>query len=153
MANLSPLPVADSLIAATLNERNAMATVIDISRGYNNPFLSIVSGLNGWSSKRIDSIKYEFTTVGNLSVAAQISANSLVGTNLVITLQDSTYRNFRNGDLVMDSERIFGKVITSSPGSVTIEPSGTVFVAATHFTAGMTIKSVGNASIKESSHG
>lgn len=153
MANLSPLPLANSLIAATLNERNPMDLVTDISRGYNTPFLSIVSALNGWSSKRIDSIKYEFTTVGNLSVASSISANALVGTNLVITLADATYRNFRVGDLVMDSEQVFGKVVSSSAGSVTVEPAGTTLVAATHFTAGMVIKTVGNASVKESSRG
>lgn len=153
MANLSPLPLANSLIAATLNERNPMDLVTDISRGYNTPFLSIVSALNGWSSTRIDSIKYEFTTVGNLSVAAQIASNSLVGSNLVLTLQDTTYKNFRVGDLLMDSEMIFGKVISASAGSVTIEPSGTTFVAATHFTAGMTAKCVGDASIKSSSRG
>lgn len=153
MANLSPLPLSSNLIAATLNERNPMDVVTDISRGYNTPFLSIVSALNGWSSRRIDSIKYEFTTVGNLAVAARIQSNSLVGLNLVVTLQDTTYRNFRVGDLVMDSEMVFGKVISSSAGSVTIEPAGTTFVAATHFVAGATIKCVGNASIKDSSRG
>ena len=151
MANLSPLPLANSLISATLNERNPMDLVTDISRGYNTPFLSIVSALNGWSSTRIDSIKYEFTTVGNLSIAALIASNSLVGTNLVLTLQDTTYKNFRVGDLLMDSEMIFGKVISVSAGSVTIEPSGTTLVAATHFTAGMTAKCVGDASVKSSS--
>jgi len=153
MANLSPLPLANSLISATLNERNPMDLVTDISRGYNTPFLSIVSALNGWSSHRIDSIKYEFTTVGNLSVAALIASNSLVGSNLVLTLQDTTYKNFRVGDLLMDSEMIFGKVISASAGSVTIEPSGVALVAGTHFTAGMTAKCVGNASIKSSSRG
>jgi len=153
MANLSPLSLANNLISATLNERNAMSMVLDISRGYNNPFLSIVSALNGWSSHRIDSMKYEYTTVGNLSIAATISVNSLVGTNLVLTLSDSAYRNFRVGDLLMDSEMIKGKVISASAGSVTIEPAGTTFVAATHFTAGMTAKRVGNVSIKDSSHG
>ena len=153
MSNLSPLSFSNNLIAATLNERNAMSMVLDISRGYNTPFASIVSAINGFSSHRIDSMKYEYTTVGNLAVAATIQSNSLVGTNLVITLQDTTYKNFRVGDLVMDSEMIKGKVISVSAGSVTIEPSGTTFVAGTHFIAGATIKSLGNISIKDSSHG
>lgn len=153
MGNISPLPLANSLISATLNDRNPMDLVTDISRGYNTPFLSIVSALNGWSSKRIDTLKYEFTTLGNLSVAATIQVNALVGLNLVLTLQDPTYKNFRVGDLVMDSEMIKGKVISVSAGSLTIEAAGTVLVAATHFTAGMTCKVIGDASIKSSSKG
>lgn len=153
MANLGIGPLSNNLISATLNERNPMSMVLDISRGYNNPFLSIVSALNGWSSTRIDSMKYEYSTVGNLSIAATIASNALVGLNLVITLQDSTYNNFRIDDLVMDSEMIKGKVISKSAGSVTIEPAGTAFSAGTHFIAGATIKCLGNASIKDSSHG
>lgn len=153
MANISPLPLANNLIAATLNARNPMDMVTDISRGFNHPFLSMVTAVNSWSSKKIDSIKYEFTTVGNLSIATTIASNSLVGSNLVITFSDPTYNNFRVGDLVMDSERIFGKVITKAAGTITVEPVDTTLVAATHFTAGMTAKCVGDASIKSSSRG
>lgn len=153
MGNLSPLSLSNSLFAAGLNEPNPYPDVANISGGYNTPFLSIVHMMNNWNSKRIDDVQYTFATVDNLAVAAKIASNAQVGANLQVNFVDTTYDNFRIGDLVMDSERIKAKVVSHVPGQITIEPSGTALVAATHFIAGATAKQLSDASVKRASHG
>jgi hypothetical protein len=153
MANLSPLSLSNSLFSAGLNEPNPYPHVANISGGYNTPFLSIVHILNNWSSKRIDDIQYTFATVDNLAIASKIASNAQVGANLQVNFIDASYDNFRVGDIVMDSERIKGKVIAHQAGQITIEPVNTALVAANHFVANATAKQVSDASVKRASHG
>lgn len=153
MSNNTKLPLLNSLIANTLNARNPFEHVVDISGGYNTPFLSIAYALNNFQSKQVNSVQYEFAKQGNLAVVAQISGNSLVGTNLVVTLVDPNFNDYRKGDKVMDSNNVKARVLSSSPGTVTLEPYGTILVAATHFTAAMFCKVIGDASPNRSSRG
>lgn len=153
MPNQTKLPLINSLLANTLNQRNSFEDVVDISMGFNTPFLSLVHIMNPSGSKQANSLKYEFSKRDNLGVSTQIASNALVGSNLVLTFSDPTYNQFRTNDKVMDSEQVKGIVVSSSSGTATIAPFGTVFVAATHFAAGMYCKVLTDASPNRESHG
>ena len=153
MITQTKLPLFNSLLTNTLNERNSFQDVVDISMGYNTPFLSLVNIMNMGSSKQIGSAIYEFAKRDNLAVSTAIAANAQVGANLLLTLADPSYNQFRVGDKVMDTEWIKAYVVSSTPGFVTISPFGTALVAATHFTAGMYVKAIGDASPNRDSRG
>ena len=154
MAQISSLPLSLSVLTKALNARNPFEAVLDTAQNYNSPFLTIVHALNNWNSEQIDTEKYERGKLGNLAIATTIGAAAQSGSNLVLTLSDATFNQFRVGDKVMDSNRYFGWVTTASAGSVTIQPfiSGAL-TAGTQFAAGMTIKCVANASAKRASGG
>jgi hypothetical protein len=145
MAQLSTLPLSQSLVSKTLNARNPFSKVYDISGGYNT-FTYFTDMLNPGGSKQVDTVKYEKAKRGNLSVISQIATNSLVGANLVLTFTDPTYNNFRIYDEVMDTERVHGRVVVAGPGTVTLEPIGTAFNAAIHFVANAYCKQIVDAS-------
>jgi hypothetical protein len=147
------LPLFNSLLSNTLNERNSFRDVVDISMGYNTPFLSLVNVMNMGNSKQIGSAIYEFAKRDNLAVSTQISAAAQSGLNLVLTLSDPAFNQFRKGDKVMDTEWVKAVVLTSGPGNVTIEPFGTPLVAGTQFAAGQYIKVIGDASPNRDSRG
>lgn len=153
MIQQSKLALFNNLLTNTLNARNSFADVVDISQGFNTPFLSLVNIMNLGQSKPIGSAIYEFSKRDNLAVSTQIAGNALVGNNLVLTFSDPTYNLFRVGDKVMDTEWVLGRVFSSSAGTATIEPLDTVFVAATHFKAGMYCKVIGDASANRDSRG
>lgn len=141
MGNTSNLPLVNNLVAKALNERNAMDRVANISGFYDTPFLWLLNAINKTGSKQVNTLKYEKNTMDNLSLSTPISANALVGSNLVLTLTDSTFDNFRIGWILTDDNRVQGRVIAHSAGSVTITPQGTAFVAATMFTSAMSVRS------------
>jgi hypothetical protein len=138
------LPLANSLVAKALNERNAMDRVANISGFYDTPFLWILNAINKGGSKQVNTVKYEKNVMDNLSLATPIAGNALVGNNLVLTLADANYDNFRTGWVLTDDNRVQGRVVSHAPGTVTISPQGTAFVAATHFTNAMSARSAFN---------
>lgn len=146
MSNTSPLPLVNNLVAKALNERNAMDRVANISGFYETPFLWILNAINKTGSKQVNTLKYEKNVMDNLSLATPIASNALVGSNLVLTLSDASYNNFRIGWILTDDNRVQGRVVAHSAGSVTITPQGTAFVAATHFTSTMSARSAFNLS-------
>lgn len=153
MGFTSPLPLANNLVAKSLNARNAMNRVANISGFYETPFLWILNAINRNGSKQVNTVKYEKNVMDNLSLATPIASNALVGSNLVLTLTDATYDNFRTGWILTDDNRVQGRVVAHSPGSVTITPQGTAFVAATHFTSTMSARSAFNLSAISNNRG
>lgn len=145
MANLTPTPLDTSLFNATLNARNSMKMVLDLSNGYNS-LTQLVDMINVNGSKEVSTYqgKYEKPRRGRLQVVSQISANAQTGANLTLTLSNPNYNNFRVGDYVMDSNQIKAQVYqTPAPGTIVIAPVGTALVAASHFTAAMYVKALG----------
>lgn len=153
MANTSPLSLANNLVAKSLNERNAMDRVANISGFYETPFLWILNATNKKGSKQVNTVKYEKNVMDNLSLATPISANALVGSNLVLTFTDAAYNNFRTGWVLTDDNRVQGRVVSHAAGTVTISPQGTAFVAATHFTGTMMARSAFNLSTTVNNRG
>jgi len=150
--NNTKLPLLNSLIANTLNARNPFEHVVDISGGYNTPFLSIAYALNNFQSKQVNTVQYEFAKQGNLAVVAQVAANAASGLNRVLTLSDPSFNQYRKGDKVMDSNGVKARVLSSSNGTVTIEPYGVV-LSGTTFAAGSYCKVIANASPNRGSRG
>jgi hypothetical protein len=151
MAEINSLSFSTNIIANALNERNPFEAVYDISGKYNT-FSRIVDFLNVSGPVKVESDKYEKAVLGNLNVAAEISAGAGTGVSKVVTLADASYDAFRVGDIVMDNNRVQGRVSASSAGSVTIDAwSVTAFVAA-DFGSG-TIRRIGDASAIDSSTG
>lgn len=157
MATNTILPISQSLYSKVLNERNPMETVFDVSGGFNTltQILELINKTAG-GSKRIDTYeaKYEFNTIGNKNVVTQIQSNAASGSNLVLTFNDPNFDQFRLNDEVMDSEQVKGYVIATAPGTITIAPGPTTtFSTATHFTANMYAKVIGDASANRFSGG
>lgn len=146
MGNTTNLSMANSLVSKALNERNAMNRVANISGFYATPFLWILNAINKTGSKQVNTVKYEKNVMDNLSLATTIAGNALVGNNLVLTLTDANYDLFRIGWILVDDNRVQGRVVSHAPGTVTITPQSTAFVAATHFTAAMSARSAFNLS-------
>jgi hypothetical protein len=153
MGYTSPLPLANNLVAKALNERNAMDRVANISGFYETPFLWILNAINKSGSKQVNTVKYEKNVMDNLTLATPIAGNALVGQNLVLTLTDANYDNFRTGWVLTDDNRVQGRVVSHAPGTVTISPQGTAFVAATHFTNAMQAHSAFNLSTISNNRG
>lgn len=135
MPNLSTLALSDNIIQKTLQHRNLGSWVYDTS-GKFNALSKIIDILNAGQSKRFDEVKFERTTMGNLNISTAIQSNTLVGTYLEVNMVDGSYDLFRVGDVVMDSNKIQGRVKSKVPGQVVLEPIGTPFVSATHFING-----------------
>lgn len=137
---LSIMPLENSLVSKTLNARNPFDRVFNISGGYNT-FTQLTNMMNNGGSKMINTEIYEKAVIGELNVITQIASNAVSGSNLVITFSDPAYANFRIDDVVMDSNRVKGHVISTTPGTVTIMPDiGNTFNSATMFIANMFIK-------------
>lgn len=146
MTQLTNVALSNNLIAKTLNDRNPFEAVYDISGGFNT-LTQITSMINGGKSKEVSTEKYEKSKRGNLNIAANISANSLSGSDLVVDLVDASFNLFRVGDVVMDTERIQGRVKSKTAGQITLEPvTVTSFDTALHFTAGQRVKRIFDAS-------
>ena len=154
MAQISKLPLHNSLLSKSLNQRNPFEMVADTYQYYNTPFLTIVYAMNGWSSKQINVEKYEKAKLGNLAIATEIFDNKPAGANLDVFFTDASFDQLRIGDKVMDSNRFIAYVVATSPGIVTIQPfTSGALVAATHFTKNMTIKLISDASPNRASVG
>lgn len=149
MGQVSPLNVEDNLYSRALNDRNDFSRVFDLSGGYSK-LLTIVNIINSGQSKSLDVDKYEKSFMTNGYVINQIASASTVGANIVVVLQDPTYANFRDTDLVMcESLTVQGWVESSTPGIVIVSPApgGTTLAElAAEFVAGKYIKSYGDAS-------
>jgi hypothetical protein len=154
MAQNSPLSVADNLTVRSLSDRNDFKNVYDLSGGYNK-FGMIVNILNlpFGGGKQFDTDKYEKSVMGRGHVIAQIASNSTVGTTLVLTLQPQgtplqPVDTFRVGDVVVAADHgISGKVISTVPGSITLEPTeSTITAMASAFAGSAYVKVLGDSS-------
>jgi len=151
MSAISTLPFSNNIIANALNERNPFEAVYDISGGYNT-YTRVVDFLNKGGSVKVTSDKYEKAVLGNLNVAAEVSAGTGTGTSKVVTLADASYDAFRVGDVVMDLNRTQGMVIASAAGSVTVEVLDSAAFVAADFGSG-TIRRISDASPNNGSTG
>jgi hypothetical protein len=152
----SPLNVADNLTVRQLSDRNDFRNVYDLSGGYNK-FGLIVNILNMpfGGSKQFDTDRYEKSVMGRNHVIAQIATAATVGNTRVITLQPqgnppAPVDTFRVGDVVVAADHnVSGKVIATTPGSITLEPTeSTIADVAAAFpnTAGVYVKVLGDSS-------
>lgn len=121
--------------AKLLNDRNAFLHLYDLTNGYGK-FTQIVNMLNKNSQPRqintADS-KIEKLTIGTLEVIAEILTRTVSGNNLILTFTDANYDFFRNENVVHDSFRNQGFVLSHAPGTITIAP----FSTTTAFTSSM----------------
>lgn len=154
MAQNSPLNVADNLTVRALSDRNDFRNVYDLSGGYNK-FGMIVNILNMpfGGGKQFDTDKYEKSVMGRGHVIAQIATSTQVGNTLVLALQPqgtppAPVDTFRVGDVVVAADHsVSGKVIATTPGSVTIEPTESSIAAmSTAFAASAYVKVLGDSS-------
>ena len=155
MAQNSPLNVADNLTVRSLSDRNDFRNVYDLSGGYNK-FGMIVNILNMpfGGGKQFDTDKYEKSVMGRGHVIAQVASGSIVGNTLVLTLQPqgtppAPVDTFRVGDVVVAADHsVSGKVIATTPGSITLEATESTLAAMnTAFsTAGTYVKVLGDSS-------
>jgi hypothetical protein len=154
MAQNSPLSVADNLTVRSLSDRNDFKNVYDLSGGYNK-FGMIVNILNMpfGGGKQFDTDKYEKSVMGRGHVIAQIASNSTVGATLVLTLQPqgtppAPVDTFRVGDVVVAADHgISGKVISTVPGSITLESTeSTITAMASAFAGSAYVKVLGDSS-------
>lgn len=156
MSDLSNLPISQNLIAGLLNERNSFAKVYDLSGRY-NVVDRIIQNMNPSGPKKVETDVYEFSKIGNLNVATQISAVTVpaqTGTGLTITFADLGYGNFRVGDIVQDINGVQGRVESKGSGTIVVTPWAIgALTAGTHFVAGTTIRRIGDASATNSSKG
>lgn len=138
---------AQSVYALNLNKPNSYKYVYNVTGNY-NVWTTIVAA---WNEKPTlaaeDGIyltgnnQYTFTTKDTDWVVENITGNSLVGTNLVITYS-GTNDFFRLKQTVTDDSYggVRGQVISHGPGTVTLAPVNIAFVAATMFTNGMQVR-------------
>lgn len=155
MAQNSPLNVADNLTVRALSDRNDFRNVYDLSGGYNK-FGMIVNILNMpfGGGKQFDTDKYEKAVMGRGHVIAQVASGAIVGNTLVLTLQPqgtppTPVDSFRVGDVVVAADHsVSGKVISTAPGSITLEATESTLAAMnTAFsTAGTYVKVLGDSS-------
>jgi hypothetical protein len=155
MAQNSPLNVADNLTVRSLSDRNDFRNVYDLSGGYNK-FGMIVNILNMpfGGGKQFETDKYEKSVMGRGHVIAQVASGSQVGNTLVLTLQPqgtppAPVDTFRVGDVVVAADHsVSGKVIATTPGSITLEATeSTIPAMNTAFsTAGTYVKVLGDSS-------
>lgn len=143
MANTSPLSLSNNLISRALNDRNDFGAVYDLSGGWNK-FGLLVDAINApyGGAKRFDSDKYEKAFYYRNHIIQQIASSTIVSGNMVINFVDPTYDSFRiNDQVISEPSNISGKVISTSPGTITIEPpNGVTYVSGTHFVANSYVK-------------
>jgi hypothetical protein len=137
-----------------LSDRNDFKNVYDLSGGYNK-FGMIVNILNlpFGGGKQFDTDKYEKSVMGRGHVIAQIASTSTVGNTLVLTLQPQgtplqPVDTFRVGDVVVAADHgISGKVISTVPGSITLEPTeSTITAMPSAFASSAYVKVLGDSS-------
>ena len=151
MSDVNTLAFSNNIIANALNERNPFEAVYDISGKYNT-LSRVVDFLNPNGPVKVESDKYEKAVLGNLNVAAEISSGSGTGVSKTVTLADASYDAFRVGDIVMDNNRVQGRVSAKSAGSVTIDAWSTSSFVAGDFGSG-TMRRIADASQVDSSTG
>lgn len=146
----------NNLVLNGLDMPDRIQMVWDIS-GQWNTLTWLTDRLSRQRSRQIVGLdgKFEKPIIGRNNVITAIAGNVLNGNgSLTVTFTDPTYNLFRLNRVVLDSNNFEGRVISTSPGTVTIEPLGNpaVFVAATHFASGF-IKDGWDASINMGSTG
>ncbi len=154
MATITTQTLSDNLFANFLTERDFYKLVYDRSR-YKPSMATIASMLNintGGEVTQVYNGKYEFGWSETSAIATPILSQTTSGSNLVLTVAPS-FDLVRPGDMVADNNNSLAICVASSPGSVTIEPYGYSFNAATDFTGGQILKSGGNISSTHSTQG
>lgn len=149
MSNKTTLPISNALFLRGLELPNKMAMVYAQDYGYN-----VLTQLSSKVGTPIETSnpKVEVSALGNLSVFSLVTAVSLSGTNLLVTVADAT--GFRVGDVVADSNLIQGLCNNVSGNVVTLEPiSGVSLSASTHFQVGHTAKVLFDSSTNRGSRG
>jgi hypothetical protein len=157
MANqVSTLNIEDNLYSRALNDRNDFSRVLDLSGGYSK-LLTLINVLNAGASKSIDVDAYEKSFMTNGYVIQQVASAATSGQNVVVTLTDPSYNNFRLNDLVMcESLTVQGIVVAKAAGVVTVTPApgGTTLAQlAAEFVAGKFMKAYGDAQALRNSAG
>lgn len=149
MSNKTTLPISNALFLRGLELPNKMEMVYAQDYGYN--VLTQLSSKVG-SPIETSNPKVEVSALGNLSVFSLVTAVSLSGTSLLVTVADPT--GFRVGDIVADSNLITGYVSSVSGSVVTLDPVNSVSLSAsTHFQVGHTAKVLYDSSANRGSHG
>lgn len=113
-----------SLYATLLNYDNWGAAVYDLDRDWGQ-VIYFIEQINGGKSRAVSSPDgtYNKVTMPRAEVVAQVAATPTAsGANLILTWVDPTYNAFRVKDVVMSSDYEYGRVISASAGTITIEP-------------------------------
>lgn len=129
-----------SLYASLFNYNNWGDYVYNLNRDWGQ-VIKLLDFMNGGKSRAISSPdgSYNKAIKRRTARVAQIGAANAVqsGANLVVTFLDNTIDFYRNGDMVQDSDKNKGRVISWLPGQITIEPnfSPATLTAGTQFLA------------------
>lgn len=129
----------NNAILNALNRPDKSSVVYDLSGGYNfidtivtkNTSPRSVNGLEG---------KFEKPIIGRSDTGTLVAATpTLSGTNLVVVFSDPTFLGYRETEVISDGTAANnqGRVVSVSPGTVTLEPvGGATTMATTQFPAG-----------------
>lgn len=132
-----------SLYQALFHYNNSSRALLDLDRKWSQVW-QFMNQLNMGKSMPTNSPDgtYLRPIARRTSISGMLSANGAQsGANLVLTFTDPTYTGFRVKDVIFDSSMNEGRVISTAPGTVTIEPvfSPTTLTSGTQFLVGTTV--------------
>jgi hypothetical protein len=151
MSTISNLPLSQSLLLKGLSLPNKMAMVYAQDYGY-NVLTQLTTKLA--SSISTPQSKVEISSLGNLGVYSKITANSALGSGLLVSVVDSS--KFRIGDIVADGNLVQAIVtaVDYTANQIAVAPHSVAALATgTHFLANTQAKRFFDASANRSSTG
>lgn len=142
-------PQFNPLFSSIVNYSNWATGIADLARGYALP-LQLIDALNPNGSEAMEGPNgvFQIGYYPRQEVQAFVATVTQAGANLILTWTDPTYDGFRPKLEVQDSNHNHGIVVSTAPGTITIQPSTfpTALVDTLHFLAGSSVSDLGSAS-------
>lgn len=156
MAQISPAPFTDNFVLNGLNSPQKTQMVYDLSGGY-NVLMTLTDIINKQKSTEVVALdaKYEKPVLGKSGITAQIASTAQAGLNLTVNFSDPTFQLFRVGNNIFDVSRNQGRVVSTAPGTLVIEPTAktATLTTGTQFVAGGLAKDGWDVSVNRGSTG
>jgi len=142
-------PQFNPLFVNIVNYSNWATGIADLARGYALP-LQIIDALNPSGSEAMEGPNgiFQIGYYPRQEVQAFVASVAQSGPNLILTWTDPAYDGFRDKLEVQDSNHNHGIVVSTAPGTMTIQPSTSpaTLVSTLHFLAGSSVSDLGSAS-------
>lgn len=148
-------PQYTSYFGSIAGTTNWMSGVAKLGRGYAKEMM-VIDQLNVSGSYPIASTdgSVKITYQPHQEVTQTVSNVQQAGANLIVTFNDPTYTGFRPKIMVRDANNYQAYVESSTAGSMVLRPGPQgALVAATHYTAGMSVTSLSSAAGNHYSNG
>lgn len=140
---VSGLSLKNNLITNLITRREVNSNVIASDFGYNKVQV-LMDYANRGQVKKVNQVRVDVPRVGNTAISNRVNGTSVaVGNFLTVPLVSPDTR-FRVKDVVRDANGVQGRVVATTPTSLTLEimSSGFVWNTATHFTNNMSVLSM-----------